>query len=111
MKEDRLKQQINEYSKDVDAIKFKSIKAKPLKQEAELERLTNEKFYNPYDVLQLDVAATEDEIKKQYRKLTRKYHPDKNPEFREKFTEITEAYEILSDSKKRRVYDTKGLQC
>ena len=41
MKEDKLKQQINDYSKDVDAIKFKSIKAKPLKQEAELERLTN----------------------------------------------------------------------
>lgn len=61
MKEqDKIRQQLNEYSKDVEAIKYKSIKAKPLKQEVELERLLNQNFYNPYDVLLLDGTATEE---------------------------------------------------
>jgi len=55
-----MRQQINDYSKEVDAIKYKSIKAKTLKVENELDRLSNEKFYNPYDVLQLDATANDD---------------------------------------------------
>lgn len=54
------KQQISDYTREIDAIKYKSIKAKVLKADVEIERLINEKFYNPYDVLQIDSAATED---------------------------------------------------
>lgn len=61
-----------------------------------------------YKLLELTKKASKDEIKKQYKKLTRKYHPDKNPDTKDLFVEINEAYEILSDPKKRRVYDTKG---
>lgn len=61
-----------------------------------------------YKILELEKKATKEEIKKQYRKLSRKYHPDRNPDSKELFTDISEAYEILSDTKKRRVYDTKG---
>jgi hypothetical protein len=57
---EKTKQQISEYSREIDAIKYKSIKAKVLKADVEIERLTNEKFYNPYDALQLDSTATED---------------------------------------------------
>ena len=58
-----------------------------------------------YEVLGIAKDATADEIKKAYRKLAIKYHPDRNPNDKvaeEKFREATEAYEILSDDKKRR---------
>lgn len=63
-----------------------------------------------YSILGISRTATEDEIKKAYRKLALKYHPDKNktPEAEEKFKLIAEAYEILSDKKKRDVYDQYG---
>ena len=61
-----------------------------------------------YKILELTKKANKDEIKKKYKTLSRKYHPDKNPNNKEIFIEITEAYEILSDAKLRRVYDTKG---
>lgn len=70
---------------------------------------TNYKDY--YVVLQVDKKATEDEIKKSYRKLARKYHPDVNPNNKkaeENFKEITEAYEVLSDPEKRQKYDQFG---
>lgn len=65
-----------------------------------------------YEVLGVDKKATLDEIKKAYRKLAVKYHPDRNPgdkEAEEKFKEATEAYEILSDDKKRPIYDQYGF--
>ena len=63
-----------------------------------------------YETLGISEKASSDEIKKAYRKLARKYHPDvnKTPEAEEKFKEINGAYEILSDEKKRKEYDTYG---
>ncbi|MEO0415762.1 MAG: molecular chaperone DnaJ [Verrucomicrobiota bacterium] len=64
-----------------------------------------------YDVLGVDKGATESEIKKSYRKLAVKYHPDKNPDddtAEEKFKELGEAYEILMDDQKRAAYDRYG---
>jgi len=63
-----------------------------------------------YDTLGVSQSATADEVKKAYRKLARKYHPDinKSPEAEEKFKEINAAYEILSDTDKREKYDLHG---
>ena len=63
-----------------------------------------------YRILEIKEDADFSEIKKKYRKLAIKYHPDKNPgddEAVKKFREITEAYEILGDEKKRKEYDNK----
>lgn len=65
-----------------------------------------------YAVLGVKRTATSDEVKKAYRKLALRWHPDKNPNNREeaerRFKEISEAYEILSDERKRRIYDAYG---
>ena len=66
-----------------------------------------------YDILGVDKSADAQAIKKAYRKLAMKYHPDRNPdnkEAEEKFKEVNEAYEVLSDENKRRTYDQFGHQ-
>ena len=66
---------------------------------------------NYYEILGVKKDASADAIKKAYRTLARKYHPDvnKDKDAEEKFKEITEAYEVLSDEKKRKAYDNPGF--
>jgi DnaJ-related protein SCJ1 len=63
-----------------------------------------------YKVLDLHRSASEKDIRHAYKKLSRKFHPDKNkePNAEEKFVEIAHAYEVLSDPTKRQIYDRHG---
>lgn len=66
-----------------------------------------------YDVLGINRSADEKEIKRAYRKLAKKYHPDINPKDKQaeqKFKELTEAYNVLSDAGKRKLYDQYGFE-
>ncbi len=63
---------------------------------------------NYYEILGIAKTASKDEVKKAYRKLAHKYHPDKNKGDDNKFKEINEAYSVLGDDKKRAEYDTYG---
>merc|ERR1711871_1613766 len=66
-----------------------------------------------YDRLSVSPSASENDIKKAYRKLSIKWHPDKNPNNKEEatkqFQQISEAYSVLSDSEKRQQYDQMGM--
>ena len=65
-----------------------------------------------YDTLGVKKGASDEEIKKAYRKLARKWHPDANPgdaQAEERFKEIQEAYSVLSDADKRKQYDAGGM--
>lgn len=69
------------------------------------------KYKDYYEILGIKKEATEDEIRKAYRKLAKKYHPDANPnnsKAEEKFKEVGEAYDVLSDKDKRQKYDQFG---
>ncbi len=71
----------------------------------------NMEFIDYYRILEIDKKASADDIKKAYRKLARKYHPDLNPNDKEaetKFKQINEANEVLSDPEKRKKYDQYG---
>lgn len=70
---------------------------------------TQENYYN---ILQIDKNATQEEIKKSYRKLSLQVHPDRNkaPDAKEKFQKLSEAYEVLSDPEKRTIYDQFGSE-
>lgn len=71
-------------------------------------------FKDYYGVLEVAITASETDIKAAYRRLAREYHPDKHPEeaglYTEKFQELTEAYETLSDPMKKGVYDFRYRQ-
>ena len=67
-------------------------------------------FRDYYEVLGLERSATEDDVKRAFRKLARKYHPDVNQDTdaEEKFKQVGEAYEVLKDPEKRAAYDQLG---
>ncbi|MCR9296549.1 MAG: J domain-containing protein [bacterium] len=65
-----------------------------------------------YEILGISRDASEDEVRKAYRKLAMQFHPDRNPDDEQaakRFKEVSEAYEILSDAEKRKTYDTRGM--
>jgi len=67
--------------------------------------------FRPYDVLGIKRSATQQEVKKAYRRLVKDLHPDRNkaPDAQDKFVELTKAYEIISDPERRRLFDNHGV--
>lgn len=63
---------------------------------------------NPFTILGLTEDATQEQIKKAYRELSKQYHPDKNPQGEEKFKEISEAYDLINSEEKVKLYKNRG---
>lgn len=65
-----------------------------------------------YEILGLEKKeeSSDQEVKKQFRILSKQYHPDQNPNERERYVKVQRAYEVLSDRKKRKIYDMKGIE-
>ena len=79
--------------------------------QAQMKEPMEDKDY--YRILEISREATEEEIKKSYRRIAMQYHPDRNPgnkEAEEKFKIASEAYEVLRDPQKREVYDRYGIE-
>ena len=72
-----IQSKLNDYTKEINDLKSGGIKYKPSKADVEMDRLLNQKFYNPYDVLLLEGSANDEDIKKQYRSLSLLLHPDR----------------------------------
>ena len=85
---------------------FQSSIKKQLRQDEELDRLSSETFYNPFDVLYLGMEASDEEIKKMYMMFSRILHPDKckDPRAGEAFQIVDQSYKTLMDPDKRKVY-------
>ena len=80
-----------------------------IKRDCNISKIDNSKNY--YEILGIEKDASEEEIKFAYRRLAKKYHPDVNktdPNAKNKFIEINEAYNVLIDPVKRRIYDQAG---
>lgn len=80
-------------------IKNKGINQIPTKADIEIDRLLNEKFYNPYDVLLMNANATDDDLKKQYRTFSLLLHPDrcKDPRAKDAFHVVEQSHKTLLD--------------
>jgi DnaJ family protein C protein 16 len=76
-----------------------------------LQTTNGKERFRPYEILEIKRGATQQEVKKAYRRLVKDYHPDKNkaPDAQDKFVRLTKAYELLSDPERRRMYDNHGV--
>ena len=106
MADQKVQEKLKEYKKEISEIKDAGIRYKPAKADIEIERLLNEKFYNPYDVLLLNANATDDDLKKQYRAFSLLLHPDrcKDPRATDAFHTIEQSHKTLVDPHKKKVY-------
>jgi len=76
-----------------------------------LQTTQGKERFRPYEILEIKRGATQQEVKKAYRRLVKDHHPDKNkaPDAQDKFVKLTKAYELLSDPERRRMYDNHGV--
>ncbi|KAL4491774.1 hypothetical protein ABPG72_006029 [Tetrahymena utriculariae] len=97
---------LNSFKMEMQKVLTKNIKKKKIEVNEQLDRLLNERFQNPFDVLMLDMEATDEEIKNQARQFAVKLHPDRcsDPRAKDAFFIVDKAYKTLCDSEKRKIY-------